>query len=216
MSLSQAFWQLGSFVSLGNSDVFWVLRTQVKEFLVFCLCDLGQERNIYHIERIGEQDQEDRLWKQTAWFNSECVTSDKYLLDPVSSSVKWDSEFCCEIAVRKLVCSQLTQARAKGTPTLSSLLCQASLRSRLWVETALVPLYLLCNLPRPSHHLSGQGCGLPSEPSLLPFPNPLPSLRAAPGPPSEQCREPSGARVRPLLCVCLAASFPPSPAQMGP
>ena len=78
MSLSQAIWQLGSFVPLGNSDVSWVFRTQVKEFLVFCLCDLGQkpcaggqECNIYHIEGIGEEDQKDRLWKQTAWFNSE-------------------------------------------------------------------------------------------------------------------------------------------------
>lgn len=48
-------------------------------------------------------------------------------------------------------------------------------------------------------------------------PAPLPRPGAAPGPPLEQCRTPSGAtRVRSLLCICLESPLPPSQAQMGP
>lgn len=219
MSLSQAIWQLGSFAPTGNSDVSWVLGTQVKEFSVFCLWDLGeklcaegQEHKIHHTERIGEEDQKYRLGKQTAWLESWCVTSDKPPLDPVSSSVNRELEFGCEIEMRKLVCYQLPEASAKGTPGPSSPLCQARLSSRPWVETALVPLHLLCDHLPPFGHLSGQGCCLPSEPSLLPF---LPAPPRPQGLSQNNAGTPSGPQVRPLLCVCLAASLPPSPAQMG-
>lgn len=192
MSLSQAIWQLGSFAPTGNSDVSWVLRTQVKEFSVFCLWDLGeklraegQEHKIHHTERIGEEDQKYRLGKQTAWLESCCVTSDKPPLDPVSSSVNRELEFGCEIEMRKLVCYQLPQASAKGTPSPSSPLCRTRLRSRPWVETALVPLHLLCDHPPlwPSVWTGGAACHLSPacSPSSQPLPGPRASLRTMQG-----------------------------------
>lgn len=99
----------------------------------------------------------------------------------------------------------------KAPPPPLSLLCQASWRSRPWVETTLVPLHPLCDPP--FHHLSGQGYRLPSEPSLLSSPG----LGAVQGLPGNNAGTPSGAQVRPLLCVFLAASQPsPDGPMAGP